>query len=121
MEDSTPLIKSHMPGTLVQLRKRTGLARSTVARCIQRLHAAGDCHVLTWVESAGGPNAPYLAVYKLGKGRDAAPPVYSRPKEKGLPQDSTARARMKALAEADRAARVRDPRIWWLFDINTVF
>ena len=119
------LVASKMPGTLVELRRETGLARSTVARAVEVLHAANAgrdrtllaCRIVRWQESAAGANSPYLAVFKLGRGKDAPCPVAPRTPS----GDCNGRARIKALEEADRAAVTKDPWLWWCFDVNVTF
>lgn len=120
MDNSSNIILASLPGTLVDLRKRTGLARSTVSRAVAKLHASGKLHISKYVESAVLRNAPLMAFYVRGRGADAPCPVHTRPRSKG-PADGLLRARMKAIADADRVSKVKDPGIWWLFDVNTVF
>lgn len=120
MDHSSNMILASLPGTLVDLRKRTGFARRTVARAITKLHAAGKCHISKWSESAVLKNAPLMAFYAYGRAADVPCPVQNRIKSKG-PADGLIRARMKANADADRVSKVKDPFIWFLFDVSVVF
>lgn len=120
MDNSSNIILASLPGTLVDLRKRTGLARSTVSRAVGKLHANGKCRIAKYVESAVLKNAPLMPYYVRGRGADAPCPVHTRPKSKG-PADGLLRARMKAIADADRVSKTRDPLLWWCFDVSVVF
>ncbi len=119
--NSRYLIIDAMPATLALIRRRTGLARSTISRAVIELHQAGKCHVSNWAPSAAGAGAPLLAVYKMGVGDDVPCPVVIKPRVKGEPVDGNARARLKALADADRVSKTKDPFLWWCFDVKTSF
>jgi len=121
MDHSSLLIMQSLPGTLVALRKKTGFARSTVARTVVKLRADHMLYIAEWVESAVGPSGPLLAVYRKGDHPDAVCPFVTKARVKGQPIDGLGRARAKAIADAERVSKVRDPMLWMLFDVNVRF
>jgi len=122
VDKSSNLVWASLPGTLPQLRQRTGLARSTITRAIQNLKALDKCHIREYRPNPIIKGAPPAAYYVKGRGNDAEPPAAPERKgPRGLPADGSIRARVKAITDANRVAKIRDPWLWFLFDVTVQF
>lgn len=56
--------------TIARMHEKSGVARSTVERWVNRMHADGECHIGAW-ERSSGAMAP---VYRMGPGKDQPQP-----------------------------------------------
>jgi predicted transcriptional regulator len=120
------MIRSALPGDFDRVASATDIPTSTVCRRLKALHEDGLIHVIDWqTRPNGGKPKP---IYADGPGEDATYQVKSkaeRAKErrirKALEADAEPRgwvnvqARRRALEEADRTAKTRDPMIEALF------
>lgn len=57
-----------MPGTRRAIEDATGLAKNTVWRWVEDIHAKNECHIKAWERPERGP---YMPVYAKGPGEDA--------------------------------------------------
>jgi DNA-binding Lrp family transcriptional regulator len=121
------LIVSALPGDVGHVVKETGIPTSTVMRRLKTLHADGKIHIQALpVRANGGKPNP---VYAAGPGEDAVYQVKTNAEKakerrirKALEMPATVdrswlrpQDRRRALAEADRTAKTRDPMIEALF------
>lgn len=121
--DKKPEVAAALPGTVLQIVAKTGLAESTVRRMLRRLRDEDAAHISKRLRNVGGSTPRWVA----GPGVDAPPLVpytgaqYCRHFRKrvrkaiataeagGLPDERY--ARHVARKQADKVAKVGDPLI----------